>query len=83
MTWDEYNKLFHKLQLNRVAFKRLTDCDREVLELVNAVIATEREECAKVCDKVAEQMLDEGEGPTGYVAWVTDCAKAIRERSKT
>jgi hypothetical protein len=48
MNWDEYNKLFHKEQLNLVAFKRLMDCDEEVLRLVNAAIAAEREACAKL-----------------------------------
>ena len=43
MTWDEYNKLFHKLELNLVAFKPLMECDEEVLKLVNAAIAAERE----------------------------------------
>jgi len=44
MTRDEYNKLFHKLELNLVAFKRLMDCDEEVLKLVNAAIAAEQRE---------------------------------------
>ena len=43
MTRDEYNRLFHKLELNLVAFKRLMDCDEEVLKLVNAAITAERE----------------------------------------
>lgn len=51
MDWNEYNKLFHVHKLNLVAFKRLMDCDEEVLKLVNAAIAAEREECAKVCDR--------------------------------
>jgi hypothetical protein len=46
MTRDEYIKLFHKEQLNLVAFKRLLDCDEEVLRLVNRVIQTEREAVA-------------------------------------
>ena len=50
MTREEYSLLFHQLQLNRVAFKRLLDCDDEVLKLVNSAIAAEREECAKLCD---------------------------------
>jgi len=50
MTWDEYNRLFHKEQLNLVAFKRLMDCDKEVLHLVNSAIEMEREECAKILD---------------------------------
>lgn len=51
MTRDEYNTLFHRLQLNLVAFKRLLDCDEEVLKLVNAAIEAEREACAKVCEE--------------------------------
>ena len=50
MNRDEYNILFHKLELNLVAFKRLMDCDEEVLKLVNAAIAAEREACAKVVE---------------------------------
>ena len=50
MTREEYNLLFHKEQLNLVAFKRLMDCDEEVLRLVNRAIENEREACAKLCD---------------------------------
>jgi hypothetical protein len=46
MNWDEYNNLFHKLQLNLVAFQPLMHCDKEVLKLVNAAIEAEREACA-------------------------------------
>jgi hypothetical protein len=45
--------------------------------------ADEREACAKVCDAVAQQMDDEGEGPTGNIGWVNGCADAIRARSNT
>ena len=38
MNWDEYNILFHKLKLNRVAFKEVIDCSEEILTLVNAAI---------------------------------------------
>jgi hypothetical protein len=51
MTLEEYNLLFHKEQLNLVAFKRLMDCDEEVLRLVNRAIKNEREACAKVCEE--------------------------------
>ena len=50
MTREEYNQLFHKEQLNLVAFNRLMDCDEEVLRLVNRAIENEREACAKVAD---------------------------------
>jgi hypothetical protein len=53
MNRDEYVRLFHKLELNLVAFKRLMDCDEEVLKLVNAAIAAERE-------KVAAWMMQRG-----------------------
>ena len=43
MKWDEYNILFHKLNLNRVAFKEVKDCSEEILTLVNAALASERE----------------------------------------
>jgi hypothetical protein len=51
MNRDEYNKLFHKVGLNRVAFKAVNDCDEEILTLVNEVIAREREACAKICEE--------------------------------
>jgi hypothetical protein len=50
MTRDEYNKLFHKVGLNRVAFKAVNDCDDEILTLVNAAIAAEREACADIAE---------------------------------
>ena len=52
MTREEYNLLFHKEQLNLVAFKRLMDCDEEVLRLVNRAIENEREACAKRLEAV-------------------------------
>ena len=73
MTWEEYNLLFHKEQLNLVAFKRLMDCDEEVLRLVNRAIENEREACAKVCDGYSD----------GRHANMADlCAEAIRARGK-
>ena len=51
MTREEYIKLFHKEQLNLVAFKRLMDCDEEVLRLVNSAIESEREACAKIAEE--------------------------------
>ena len=54
MNRDEYVRLFHKLELNLVAFKRLLDCDEEVLKLVNAAIAAEREACAQIAHDTYE-----------------------------
>ena len=52
MNRDEYNILFHKLELNLVAFKRLMDCDEEVLKLVNAVIDAERKSVLVTIDEL-------------------------------
>ncbi len=52
----------------------------QIERFATLVASAEREACAKVCDAVAKKMDDEGEGPTGYIAWVTDCAAAIRAR---
>jgi hypothetical protein len=76
MTRDECNKLFHKVGLNRVAFKAVNDCDDEILTLVNAVIAREREACAALADKWHD-----------YCAWEgrvvgLNIAKDIRARGK-
>ena len=60
MTWEEYNLLFHKEQLNLVAFKRLMDCDEEVLRLVNRAIEKERESCAKVAEQVGQHKNQHG-----------------------
>ena len=46
------------------------------------VASAEREACAKVCDVIAQKMDDEGEGPTGNICWVIDCAEAIRARGQ-
>ena len=40
------------------------------------------EEAARVCDLKAEQMYEEGEGPTGYISFVIECADAIRAIAK-
>ena len=58
MTHEEYIRLFHKEQLNLVAFKMLMDCDSEVLRLVNAAIAAEREEIAQMVDEEIEMATD-------------------------
>ena len=76
MTREEYNLLFHKEQLNLVAFKRLMDCDEEVLRLVNRAIENEREACAKVCDRYTDSCSDHEAGTAMNIQ------DAIRERGK-
>jgi hypothetical protein len=77
MTWDEYNLLFHKQQLNLVAFKRLMDCDEEVLRLVNSAIEAEREACAKLCDELVSD-----ENTIEYANGAYRCSVRIRSRGE-
>ena len=80
MTRDEYNILFHKVGLNRVAFKTVNECDEEILALVNEAIAAEREACAKVCEDLpADELITRTEATVWDMATL-DCAAAIRER---
>jgi hypothetical protein len=71
MTRDEYNTLFHKLELNLVAFNQLMYCDEQVLKLVNYAIEQECEACANICDEHAS-----------IEGIAQRCAAAIRARSK-
>jgi hypothetical protein len=85
MTKDEYNVLFHKLELNRVAFKRLMDCDEEVLSLVNHAIKAEQDRIIALLKGIDE---DECHSPDGW--WETSTGvefgegilKAIRGETK-
>ena len=86
MNWDEYNKLFHALELNLVAFKPLMECDKEVLKLINAAIEEEREACAKVCDENTNPNADKYEPVSQYQSgcYITAeyLAAAIRARGQ-
>ena len=63
--------------------ERLTDAAMKAAEkAVDVAIALEREACAKLCDVISQKMNDEGEGPTGNIGWVIDCAEAIRARGQ-
>ena len=88
MTREEYSELFHKEQLNLVAFKQLFHCDQEVLRLVNAAIAAEREACAKACDEASLRFhalwekFEYSEDQSMSIA-ASQCAAAIREMRRS
>ena len=60
-----------------------TTFEQAVKKIYEMGVEAEREACAKVCDAVAQQMDDEGEGPTGSIGWVDQCSKTIRARNAT
>jgi len=59
MTREEYIRLFHKAQVNLVAFKQVFHCDEELRRMVEMAVEAEREACAKVCEDSVEYAGDE------------------------
>lgn len=43
MNWDEYNKLFHRAQVNRVAFVPVMQADEPLMRMVNMALDEQRE----------------------------------------
>lgn len=78
MTQEEFSLLFHRAQVNLVAFKMLYEPEafEAMHRMVEMAIAEEREACAKVCE---EGGRDES-GRIHVQAW--GCAKAIRARGQ-
>lgn len=69
MTRNEYIDLFHKAQVNLVAFKQIFHCDEELRKMVEIALADEREACAVIGDSM--DPLQDG-----------DIGKAIRARGE-
>jgi hypothetical protein len=85
MTQDEIIEMAREAGFTELEFygNKIGTNPTECLERFAALVrADEREACAKVCDAVAQQMDDEGEGPTGNIGWVSGCAAAIRARGQ-
>jgi len=59
MTKEEFNLLFHKAQLNLVAFKPVMDCYPELQIMVELAIQQEREACAQICEEAKALRLAE------------------------
>jgi uncharacterized protein YdcH (DUF465 family) len=54
MTDDEYNILFHSTQANTSAFKRLMDCDAEVIKMIEAAVESESTQSQELFGKTEE-----------------------------
>lgn len=79
MTQEEFSLLFHRSQVNLVAFKMLYEPEafEAMHRMVEMAIAEEREACAKVCE-------DEDVAQTDDAVGVQQCiAAAIRARGET
>ena len=77
MTQDEYIDLFHRAEVNLVAFKPVFHCDDELQKMVEMAIEKEREACAKLCDDLVSD-----ENTIEYASGAYRCSVRIRERSK-
>lgn len=67
MTDDEYNILFHSTQANTSAFKRLMDCDAEVIKMIEAAVESENTRLQELADyrlKLLTKMPSEWVGLT-------------------
>ena len=82
MKQDEILEALHKVVQENKHYTTWTVSTPHLVALVKLAIEHEREACAKVCDVIAQKMDDEGEGPTGNIGWVIDCAEAIRARGQ-
>ena len=77
MNREEYIDLFHRAQVNLVAFKQVNDCGEELRKMVEMAVEAEREACAKVCEEIYT-------GEEASCDWPTPemCATAIRARGQ-
>lgn len=75
MTPEEYSLLFHRAQVNLVAFKQVFHCDDELRKMVEMAVAAEREACAKMCDYVYNNIVTDEH--------IKDMAFKIRARGET
>jgi hypothetical protein len=90
MTNKEYIELFHRAQVNLVAFKPVFHCDDELRRMVEVAIEDEREACAKLCEEEAKEAyhqeasyLPQGNpGLLRIAEGAKRCAHAIRARGE-
>ena len=54
MKREEYIDLFHRAEVNLVAFKQVNDCSEELRKMVEMAVEAEREACAEICKKHAD-----------------------------
>lgn len=43
MNWDEYTELFHRAEVNRVAFVPVMQADEHLMRMVNMALSEQRE----------------------------------------
>ena len=59
MTNEEYSLLFHKAQVNLVAFKQINHCDDELRKMVDMAVEAEREQILKLADSLGWVSVDD------------------------
>jgi cell fate (sporulation/competence/biofilm development) regulator YmcA (YheA/YmcA/DUF963 family) len=69
MNREEYIDLFHRAEVNLVAFKQVNDCDEELRKMVEMAVEAEREACAEICKKHADFYAGLEPSPIAQSAW--------------
>ena len=88
MKREEYIDLFHRAEVNLVAFKQVNDCSEELRKMVEMAVEAEREACAEICKKHADVYalleLNPHASGAGKLAWAAciDNRDTIRARGQ-
>ena len=82
MNREEYIDLFHRAEVNLVAFKQVFHCDEELRKMVEMAVEAEREACAKIVEEHAKVYAKLEKSPTTSAAWAAciDIHDSISER---
>jgi hypothetical protein len=84
MNREEYIDLFHRAEVNLVAFNQVNDCGAELRKMVEMAIEAEREACAEICKKHADFYAGLEPSPIAQSAWAAcvDNLDTIRARGQ-
>ena len=76
MNREEYIDLFHRAEVNLVAFKQINDCGEELRKMVEMAVKAEREACL---DVVETHRIPVGNSSAGEMAceWTYEALKEI------
>jgi len=67
MTREEYSHLFHKAQVNLVAFKQVFHCDEELRKMVELAVNDKLDEIAGKIDK-----MPFGDTAASFAVWIRE-----------
>ena len=72
--------LFTQQEFDKALLETAQTITAVASETAKGAVLTEREACAMIAEQIAQEMENEGEGSTGYIGYLIDCAERIRNR---